>query len=445
MRPALAFRTGYGHPLRKVSVTSSASPEKPSSKQHLERLKGDHKPIGLVAMSAVVLSSATQLSGEGFSPSWLPIAAGAALGALFFALNRAGIKHVWKEPKAPLRVVITGGSKGIGKALAREFLRRGDNVLITSRSQSVAEAAAATAVREAGISPYTTTTTAFGVACDVSDAQAVEALVEATIEKLGGCDCWINNAGYSGSFQSLMHQDPETIEQVVRTNLLGSLFCTRAAMRLMSAQPSGGGHVFNMEGAGSDGAASPGYAAYGATKAAIAQIRYSIIQNKTQGNSSSEIGTPFDAASVRLHNLSPGMVLTDLLLEGATLENKLAFNILCEQPETIAAFLVPRVRTVVARGLANQRIRYLTSTRLLTKIASAPFRRWRFFDEYGNAVYPSEHERLMGQYQKRTERLARAAACRSAGLGLVYGASVAMTYLILVVDEVARAHSSSVN
>lgn len=47
---------------------------------------------------------------------------------------------------------------------------------------------------------------------------------------------------------------------------------------------------------------------------------------------------------VAIHTLSPGMVLTPLLLEGATDRNKAIFNILCEQPETVAAFLTPRIR-----------------------------------------------------------------------------------------------------
>lgn len=54
---------------------------------------------------------------------------------------------------------------------------------------------------------------------------------------------------------------------------------------------------------------------------------------------------------VGIHVLSPGMMLTDLLLEGATQANKQAFNILCEHPETVAAFLVPRVRSAVCCGL----------------------------------------------------------------------------------------------
>ena len=51
-----------------------------------------------------------------------------------------------------------------------------------------------------------------------------------------------------------------------------------------------------------------------------------------------------EGSPVGVHTLSPGMVLTPLLLEGATDRNKAIFNILCEQPETVAAFLTPRIR-----------------------------------------------------------------------------------------------------
>ena len=144
---------------------------------------------------------------------------------------------------------------------------------------------------------------------------------------------------------------------------------------------------------------------------------------------------------IGIHNFSPGMVLTDLLLEGATLENKRAFDILCEHPETVAAFLVPRIRCTVARGLSGQYIRYLTVYRALSRFATAPFRLGRFFDGDGNPIFPSEEERLTGQRHKRkTERLARRAARRGSGLGLAYSASLAAAYFILVMDQVAKAH-----
>ncbi len=70
--------------------------------------------------------------------------------------------------------------------------------------------------------------------------------------------------------QSLLDMAPERIARVVQTNLLGSLLCTRAAARAMAA--AGGGHIFNMDGAGADGQATPQYAAYGATKAGTREL-----------------------------------------------------------------------------------------------------------------------------------------------------------------------------
>ena len=73
--------------------------------------------------------------------------------------------------------------------------------------------------------------------------------------------------------QGFLDTTPEQLQQVVGTNLLGTLLCSRRAMRLMAAQPRGG-HLFNLDGAGADGLATPCYAAYGATKAGVqAQAR----------------------------------------------------------------------------------------------------------------------------------------------------------------------------
>ncbi len=358
-------------------------------------------------------------------------------------LNKAGLHYTWRQPEKNLNVVIAGGSKGIGKALAREFLRAGDRVLITSRSRYDAEVAVQQLSRETGV-PLSNI---IGTVCDVSDPTSVAHLAKEAAETLGIVDLWVNNAGYSGSFKPFIEQSDEAIEQVVKTNLLGSLLAMKAAMQLMASQPSSSSlldengqnqhekgrkrrrmyHIFNTEGAGSDGMATPNYAAYGATKAGLAQLCKSM-QHEAPTN-------------VSIHNFSPGMVLTDLLLEGATLENKRAFDILCEHPETVAAFLVPRMRCTVARGLSGQHIRYLTFFRALSRFATAPFRLGRFFDAEGNPVYPSEEERLTGQsYKRKTERLARREARRSSNLGLAYSASIAAAYFILVMDQVAKAH-----
>lgn len=71
-----------------------------------------------------------------------------------------------------------------------------------------------------------------------------------------------------GALQAFVDSSPEQLQQVVSTNMVGTLLCTRAAMQLMQKQ-NGGGHIFNMDGAGADGMPTPQYAAYGATKAGL--------------------------------------------------------------------------------------------------------------------------------------------------------------------------------
>ena len=58
-------------------------------------------------------------------PVWGPAAVGAIVGAAYAALNRLGMKRIWRAPYSPLNVVVTGGTRGLGKAMAREFLKCG--------------------------------------------------------------------------------------------------------------------------------------------------------------------------------------------------------------------------------------------------------------------------------------------------------------------------------
>ena len=116
-----------------------------------------------------------------------------------------------------------------------------------------------------------------GFAADVSVAESVEALAAFAEAKMGGVDLWINNAGSNAyTFAPLHEQTPGQIEEVVRTNSLGTLLATRAATLLMLRQRPAGGHIFNMEGAGSDGGGTRRYAPYGYTKAGMAQLSKSL-------------------------------------------------------------------------------------------------------------------------------------------------------------------------
>ncbi|GJP50522.1 hypothetical protein CLOM_g9682 [Closterium sp. NIES-68] len=251
-------------------------------------------------------------------------------------------------------VVVTGSTKGIGLALAREFLKAGDRVVVCSRSGERVDDVVAGLQKEFGKEKVV------GTACDVSRGEDVKALAEFAVKSLGSVDVWINNAGSNAyEYTPLVESGDEAIEEIVRTNVLGVMLCCRQAMRLMRDQP-GGGHIFNMDGAGADGNATPRFAAYGATKRSLAQFTKSLQAELKM----------LKVPNVVVHNLSPGMVTTDLLMAGAnTPQAKFFINALAEPAEEVAQFLVPRVREVPASGAnTSTYIRFLTKPKAFSQI-----------------------------------------------------------------------------
>eukprot|EP00899_Mesostigma_viride_P028019 jgi/Mesvir1/8401/Mv12643-RA.1 len=272
----------------------------------------------------------------------------------------------------PFNVLITGSTKGIGLALARGFLEAGDNVVICARNaEKVAEVVSQ-------LSKEFLSSKVRGIKCDVSKPADVEGLAAYARRELGHIDMWINNAA-SNAYKSmtLLEFEGQEILDVVGTNTAGVLLCCREAIKMMRDQPNGG-HVFNMDGAGADGGPTPRLAAYGATKRSLEQLTKSLqAELKILGIN-----------KVTVHNLSPGMVVTDLLMCGSnTKVAKFFINILAEPPETVANFLVPRVRQVpLANNGSSTYIRYLTNYKAYSQILARLFlgqRRNRYLEEDG--------------------------------------------------------------
>ncbi|CAH9131390.1 unnamed protein product [Cuscuta epithymum] len=283
-------------------------------------------------------------------------------------------------------VVITGSTRGLGKALAREFLLSGDRVVITSRSPESVDMTIKELEDDLNQIMRTTTGSykkkwdhakVLGIACDVSQPEDVRKLGKFAVDELGTIDIWVNNAGTNKGFRPLLDFTDNDIREIVSTNLIGSILCTREAMRIIGSQ-SKVGHIFNMDGAGSGGSSTPLTAVYGSTKCGLRQLQSSLFKECKQSN-------------IGVHTASPGMVLTDLLLSGSSVKNKQVFNIICELPETVARTLVPRMRTVKGNGKA---INYLTPPKILTALVSAWLRRGRWFDDQGRALYAAEADRV---------------------------------------------------
>ena len=159
-------------------------------------------------------------------------------------------------------VLITGASRGIGKQTAMDFASKGVGVVIlVARTQSKlveleSIVRGSTELRQVNVVSYR---------CDVSNKREVGELAQKVIDKFGFVDILINNAGI-GIYGNLENQTAEDLELVMRTNFLGTAFCTKAFLGSMLKRRSG--HIVNVASvAGSFGVA--GMACYSASKYAI--------------------------------------------------------------------------------------------------------------------------------------------------------------------------------
>jgi hypothetical protein len=154
-------------------------------------------------------------------------------------------------------ILITGASNGIGKRLAVDLAARGAVVAGCGRSITRLKE---TLKEVRGASPASTM-----IGCDVSDAEQVQGMVGKIIADFGKIDVLINNAGV-GMRKPFIETDLKTIEEIIRVNYLGAVYCTHEALPSMIAQK--GGHIVNISsGAGLIGTLN--MAAYCASKFAL--------------------------------------------------------------------------------------------------------------------------------------------------------------------------------
>jgi NAD(P)-dependent dehydrogenase (short-subunit alcohol dehydrogenase family) len=161
--------------------------------------------------------------------------------------------------------LVTGGSRGIGLAVAKALLEQGASVVITGTDQARLDAAAQELHGGASVIP---------VRADVRRYDEVEAAVDAAAVRLGGLDILVNNAGV-GVFRSVADTSLDDWDRVIGTNLTGVFHCTRAALPHLRAR--GGGWIINISSLASVNA-FPEAAAYCASKAALNAFSEALMQ-----------------------------------------------------------------------------------------------------------------------------------------------------------------------
>ena len=246
-----------------------------------------------------------------------------------------------RAAKKSLNVVITGGSRGLGRAFAKEFSKQGDRVYILARNKHDIDTISKNHINISGQE------------CDIGDVRSVRTAIKDIRSHLPSIDLWINNAGMSGGARSLVELTNEKVEDIIRTNLVGTCIACKLVHEVMERQETGGA-IFNLAGAGSDGRATTSYSVYGATKAGIVQFSRSLQKE-------------WKDSAVDMHVISPGMMPTDLLQDNISQEtlDKIAF--LFTHPDLVAHHMVPRMKRAYFYH-EDSYMRFLTLFKILEKL-----------------------------------------------------------------------------
>jgi glucose 1-dehydrogenase len=239
-------------------------------------------------------------------------------------------------------VLITGSSRGFGKAMAVEFQRAGARVVISSRD--------ADAVKRA-VDGLPDPAHAFGLACDVRELNQVRGLADAAIARFGQIDTWINNAGISPGWGKTTAIDPAQWRAAFETNFFGAYHGCRIALEKMLPRKSG--CVVNVLGAGATKAA-PNQSAYGTSKTAVARLTETLAEE-------------YARSGVSIFSVMPGMIWTNMLIgaegvdePGMRARFEWAMRVFGNPPTVPARFVVG----LVERGSAGGKMHKLLSPRM---------------------------------------------------------------------------------
>lgn len=184
--------------------------------------------------------------------------------------------------------IVTGASRGIGRAIALALAGEGAKVVVNYASSSSAAEEVVGAISQAGGD-------AIAIQADVSKLEQVEALVNQTLEKFGRIDVLVNNAGITRD-TLLLRMKPEDWQAVIDLNLTGVFLCTRAVSKVMLKQKSG--RIINIASI-SGQMGNPGQANYSAAKAGVIGFTKTVAK---------ELAT----RGITVNAVAPGFIETDM-------------------------------------------------------------------------------------------------------------------------------------
>jgi len=185
--------------------------------------------------------------------------------------------------------VVTGATKGLGRAIVQGLAEAGADVVVSSRKQELCDEVAAEITASTG-------RRALGLACHVGEWDAVPAFVDRVVAELGRIDILVNNAGINPTPPPLVDLDLALVRKVMAVNLEGPLRTSQLVAPIMRDQ--GGGSIVQIATVGAY-SGGPGVAAYGASKAALINLTKSMAKE----------WAPW---GIRVNAVSPGPIKSEL-------------------------------------------------------------------------------------------------------------------------------------
>jgi 3-oxoacyl-[acyl-carrier protein] reductase len=183
--------------------------------------------------------------------------------------------------------LVTGGSRGIGAAIAKRLAADGAKVAITYAKDTSAAAAVVAAIERHG-------GTAIAIQADAADAKAVQSAIEKTVTSFGRLDVLVNNAG-TALPKPFAETSIEEMDLVIDINFRGLMVATQSALKHLKS----GGRIINVGSAVGERVAAPGLVSYAGTKGAVKMFTQALAR---------EIGS----RNITVNNVQPGPIDTDL-------------------------------------------------------------------------------------------------------------------------------------
>ena len=189
--------------------------------------------------------------------------------------------------------VVTGGSRGIGRAVSIALARQDWNVCFSYNSNKKAADETLSGIHAAG-------GRALAVQADIANREDISRLFESAHKAFGRLDALVNNAGIVGEPRSILDADDAHLTAIFRTNVIGNFFCVSEAVRLMSTQRGGlGGSIVNMSSAAARHGGMPNEAHYAASKGAIDSFTLSLAKELAPHG-------------IRVNAVRPGLIATEI-------------------------------------------------------------------------------------------------------------------------------------